>query len=163
MKVGINYKNFYTAEETIPVLAGLSPVNSSFIDSIPSSVMSVYLTQWSYGIIATSKFVTGISSQTCKGSDCTAVFLPGGVETARMRTGNLNSTLLNGTLFSDSQAILISDAPGYQLEFSSIDLGYAFDPANCTVFGKERGEGFMLCLASHEYTLLAGALIDLPH
>jgi hypothetical protein len=154
--VGISYRDTFTAEVAIPVLAGLTPVNASVVDLIPSIVLSTYLMQLSFGILATSKYVTGISSSTCKGNDCTAVFLPGGVEIARMRTRNLNSTLLSGTQFSDSPAIIISNAPGYQLEFFPIEPGYVFDPDNCTIFGKERGQGFMLCLASNQSTLLAG-------
>jgi len=45
------------------------------------------------------------------------VFLPGGLEVARLHTGNLNSTLLNGTALDNSPTILINDAPGFQLDF----------------------------------------------
>lgn len=118
----------------------------------------MYFVQWAYTILGTSKFVTGISSTTCNSEDCTAVFLPGGIETVRLQTTNLNVTLLNGTTLGGTSTILISDAPGYQLEFFPIDPNYLFDPHNCTIYGEGREDGIQLCMASDNYTILAGSI-----
>ena len=79
-----------------------------------------------------------------------------GLELARLRTGNLNSTLLNGTTLDNPSTILINNAPGYQLEFFSTQPDYAFDPNDCTTYGEERGQGLNLCVGSNRSTILAG-------
>jgi len=120
--------------------------------------MSIYYIQWAYVILGVSKYVVGVSPSTCQGygSDCTAVFLPGGIETARLQTGNLNSTLLNGTILQDSSAMLINNAPGYQLEFFPVGY-YDFDPSECVVYGQEQNDSLKICLSSQGSTILAGS------
>jgi hypothetical protein len=159
--VSISYENVYTPVSTIPVFAGLAPVNViSLVGLVPTSVLGVYFSQWTYGILGASKYVTGISSPTCNGNDCTAVFLPGGIETVRLQTGNLNSTLLNGTTVEAFSSILINHAPGYQLEFSSVPSGYFFAAADCALYGEERGDGLQICVSSENATILAGTYIQ---
>ena len=123
--------------------------------------MCVYFSTWSYGILTVSKFVTGISSETCNQADCLSVFLPGGLEIARLKTGNLNSTLLNGTALDNSATILINNAPGYQLDFFAMEPDFSFDPKDCMIYGQQRGEGLQICLASVNSTLKAGFLSNI--
>jgi len=155
--VSISYENLYTPVSTIPVFAGLTPVDiTSLVGLVPTSVLCIYFSQWAYGILGASKYVTGISSPTCNGNDCTAVFLPGGIETTRLQTGNLNLTLLKGTMVEDFSSILINHAPGYQLEFSSIPSGFSFAPSDCALYGEQRGDGLQICVSSENATILAG-------
>jgi hypothetical protein len=67
--------------------------------------------------------------------------------------------LLNGTALDNSATIVINRAPGYQLDYFSLDPSYVFDGASCTVYGKERGQGLQLCLASVNTTLVAGLFV----
>lgn len=155
--MSISYEDVYTPVSTIPVFAGLTPVSvTSLVGLVPTSVLCIYFTQWAYNILGASKYVTGISSPTCNGNDCTAVFLPGGVETARLQTGNLNLTLLNGTVVQDFSSILINHAPGYQLEFFPVPSGYSFPPSDCALYGQERDDSLQLCVSSQNSTILAG-------
>ena len=87
-----------------------------------------------------------------------AVFLPGGIQTARLRSANLNETLLNATTF-DASTILIADAPGYELDFFNMDPNYVFDLSDCSIYGKERGEGLLFCVGSSNSTIMAGAFL----
>ena len=144
---------------TLPVLAGLTPLNvTAFAGLIPTSVLCIYYLQWAYVILGVSKYVVGVPPSTCNayGSDCTAVFLPGAIETARLQTGNLNSTLLNGTIFQEESTILINNAPGYQLEFFPLNY-YVFDPSECTIYGQEQNDGLQICVSSRGSTIVAGS------
>lgn len=131
-------------------------MNALLLGLVPASIMCIYFSTWSYGILAVSKFVTGILLETCK-ADYLSVFLPGGLEVVRLYTGNLNSTLLNGTALDNSLTILINDALGFQLDFFSIHFNYSFDLDNCDIYGQERGQGLQLCITSNNFTLLAGS------
>jgi hypothetical protein len=81
------------------------------------------------------------------------------METARLQTANLNVTLLNGTTLDEASTVIISDAPGFQLEFFPIEPSYLFDPHNCTIYGESRGDGLQLCVASQNSTILAGSVV----
>lgn len=154
--MSINYQRVYTPGATIPVFAGLTPTNASVVPFIATSVQCIYFAQWAYGLLANSQFVTGIEPVSCTGSDCTAIFLPGGLGTVRLQTSNLNVTFLNGTNLPDSSAVIINNAPGYQVEFFPIDPSYLFDPHDCSIYGEEREDGFQVCVASENSSLLAG-------
>ena len=142
---------------TIPVLAGLTPLNVTFGELIPTSVLSIYYIQWVYVILGVSKYVVGVLPSTCNayGSDCTAVFLPRGIENARLQTGNLNTTLLNGTTFQEESTILINNAPGYQLEFFPL-YHYVFQASECILYGQEQNDGLQICVSSQNSTIVAG-------
>lgn len=145
----------YHPTYSIPVLAGLAPINIQLLKYLPIAWMCVYFSANTYSILGASNFVTGISPIQCSGSDCTSIFLPGGVELARLQDGNLNSTLLNGTALNASPVILINNAPGFQLEFSTI-TDYKFAGSDCATFGQQRGQGLHVCVGSNNATLYAG-------
>ena len=103
----ITFKNVYQPLNAIPVFAGLAPINIGLLPHIPVSWICTYFSASAWSILTTSSFVTGIPPVQCSGANCTSIFLPGGLELARMNdgNGNLNSTLLNGqcTRNSDQQ------------------------------------------------------------
>lgn len=115
--------------------------------------------QWSFGILTSSKFVTGLDPISCSVPECVSVYLPGGLETARQRTGNLNATLLNGTLLDGASAVLINNAPGYHLEFFPLDRNFQFQASDCMIFGQSRNEGLYLCVSSNGNTTVAGTFL----
>jgi hypothetical protein len=90
-------------------------------------------------------------------NNCTSIFLPGGVEQARLLGSNLNQTLLEGGIFDGADAIITHNASGYHLEFSSIDPYYPFNEnIDCREYGQSRGQGIYICIASDGQSLIAG-------
>ena len=107
-------------------------------------------------MLSVPRYVTGIAPAACT-SNCTSVFLPGGVEQARLLNTNLNKTLLQGEIFDGADAIIIENAPGYHLEFFPMSLNYSFDIAtDCLTFGQSPDQGIFICVAFRESTLTAG-------
>jgi hypothetical protein len=120
--------------------------------------MNVYFSANTFSILGASSFVTGVAPVMCSGSDCASIFLPGGVEIARLSNGNLNATLLNGTGLSNAPAILINNAPGLQIEFSQVPSDFSYNASDCATYGEQRGQGLHLCVGSRNKTLYAGQM-----
>lgn len=99
--------------------------------------------------------MTRIEPVACK-YNCTSVFLPGGVEQARLLNRNLNKTLLQGEIFDRANTIIIENAPGYHLEFFPKDPKHEFDVTDCLTFGQSPDQGIFICVAFRESTLIAG-------
>lgn len=142
------------------VFGGLAPLNIEILTYIPTSSLGVYFTSWSTGILESSRFVTRSTPIACSGENCTSVYLPGGIEDARMRNyGNLNSTLLNSPdLFpvKANPAILVNGAPGYQMDFYSVDSNFTFNTSECGLYGQNRGQGIYLCVGSNKDAYVIG-------
>ncbi len=119
-------------------------------------MMCVYFSANTFSILGASSFVAGVPPVGCGGDDCTSIFLPGGVELARLADGNLNATLLNGTGLNKAPAILINNAPGLQVEFTSLESAYSFAETDCNTFGQPRGQGLHLCVGARNSSLKAG-------
>jgi hypothetical protein len=138
------------------VYGGMAPFNAEALTALPTSVLCLYFGQWSYGILSSTRYTVGIEPNSCSGQNCTAVFLPGGIQAPRQRTSLLNESLYDGTALNLSSSILVENAPGYQLEFSSINPNFTFDDSDCITYGKERGDGVYFCIGSNQSTFLAG-------
>jgi hypothetical protein len=125
---------------------------------LPIAAGCVYFSTYANAILGASNFVTGIDPVSCSGSNCTAVFLPGGIQlTRRLDVLNGTSLNLNATVLDGAPAVLINDAPGYQVEFFPIEADFSFQPStDCATFGETRGQGLRLCVASNNSTIVAG-------
>jgi hypothetical protein len=53
-------------------------------------------------------------------------------------------------------AILINNAPGLQVEFTSLESDYKFAQTDCNTFGEIRGQGLHLCVGARNSSLKAG-------
>jgi hypothetical protein len=156
LQADFTFKNIYYPILTIPAFGGLMELNTTLLPDIPTSVLCIYFSAWTASILGASKFVTGITPVTCDGT-CRSVFLPGGIETARVLGSDLNRTLLEGGLFDNADVFLIHEAPGYHLEFFPIAIDYSFDRTNdCLLYGQSRGQGVYICVGSYESSLVAG-------
>lgn len=143
----------------IPIYGGLTPVNATLVSLVKNETETTFFTAWSYAISQSSEYVVGVDpvSTDC-GKGCSSIFLPGGVEMARLRTNGLNETLFAGqTTLADSDMIVISDAPGYQLEFYQ-PQNYSFNASDCFVYGLDQGEPLHVCLGSENSTIFAGRI-----
>ena len=99
-------------------------------------------------ILDVNKFATPVSHSTCVGNlNCTAFFLPGGVESARKVDTRLSSSLMKGNIFHESEAIRISDATGFLLTYQKLDLSFDFDRSGseCVMYGRESNNPIQIC------------------
>jgi hypothetical protein len=114
---------------------------------------------FSNGFLGASNFVIGIDPISCSGINCTSFYLPGGLLLARRTDETLNGTLLNlnASLVNAGQAVLLNNAPGYQLEFFPVHDDFSFNTAtDCAIFGESRQDGLHLCIGSNNSTLVLG-------
>jgi hypothetical protein len=144
--------NFHTAVEFLQksnVLTNLNPQDTSA--SLSETGINMMIAGTSRSIITDPTLVVDVAPERCKGSDCTAIFLPGGL------------TLLRGTNGlpvdftkqpEDESAVIIHDAPGYQMEFAGAD-SYNFDPKDCNMTGFAVSS-FYSCFNYDNGTLRAG-------
>ena len=149
----------YEPIHTVQVFAGLAPLNISLLPYIPTSDLGFIFTSWTNGILVTCS--TPIAPA-CRGGNCTSVFLPGGIEVARMRNyGTLNSTLLSSPeIFpvKAAPAVFINGAPGYQMDFHSVDSKFAFNASDCELYGQNRSQGIYLCVGSDNDAFVIGSI-----
>jgi len=140
---------------TVPAFAGLALMDQRVLEYIPTSVMCIYFLAWIPSLLGASKYVTGTSVGNCT-ANCTSVFLPGGLELARVLGPNLNATLLQGGIFDNTDAILLNNAPGMALHFSSPNDGFAFDLENdCRLYGI-RDDAVQICITAEDSSLVVG-------
>ena len=125
------------------------------LEYIPTAVMCIYYSAWISSVLGVSKYVTGISVGDCT-ANCTSVFLPGGLELARVLGTDLNATLLEGGIFNHTDAVLLNNAPGMSLHFSSPIDGFTFNLENdCQLYGT-RGDAIQICITPGDSPLVVG-------
>ncbi|EXJ66950.1 uncharacterized protein A1O5_10145 [Cladophialophora psammophila CBS 110553] len=106
-------------------------------------------------ILTDPKFVTSVAaiSSGCRGPDCKSLFLPGGLELVLRADG---TPLFDGKE-PDDPVIIVHDAPGYQIEFSS--QGFTFNTAvDCQVYGLPIS-ALYACVAGRNNTIFSGFAI----
>lgn len=117
--------------------------------------MCMYYLAWIPSLLGVSKYVTGISVGNCT-ANCTSVFLPGGLELARVLGPDLNATLLEGGIFDHADAVLVNNAPGIGLHFSSPIDGFTFDLKNdCQLYGTHN-DAAQICITLEDSSLVVG-------
>lgn len=104
-----------------------------------------------------TKFATRVNPFFCRGPNCEAILLPGGVEQIRICDKTLNKTMLNTNIYSKSDALVTHNAPAIQLEFSPLSSSFRFDRTKeCLLTGQHNDQGIYTCVTSHEGAILAG-------
>jgi hypothetical protein len=117
----------------------------------------LYITAYNMGFMTNPKFVTSLPPISCSNNpNCTSIFLPGGLELARIQGADSNATLFGQSLPGDYTTIVIENAPGFHLEYSSLGSGFVFDPSTCRLYGESIGDGIYICLARDGSTMVAG-------
>ena len=135
--------------QTIDVIAGLAPMDSLFFTIIPASLVSMFTIGYTVGFMTDPKFVTSVVPISCSGStDCISLFLPGGLDMVRLKNDPLNATLFHGQYSQDYSTIIVHDAPGFQVEFSSVDPGFSFNSTDCDIYGNATHQGIYVCMAN---------------
>ena len=103
------------------------------------------------------RYVVSIPPTNCNSDDCssdTSVFLPGSLDLVRLDNGDQNPTFFTSDFSGDS--VLIDGAPGYQVEFSSVDPDYKFDSRDCNMYMNSLEDGLHMCIASSGPQMLIG-------
>jgi len=143
---------------SIRVFGGLTAMDPRVLPVIPTSVVCIYFSEWISNLLRASQYVTGGLAADCsKDQGCSSIFLPGGLETARVFGQNLNATLLQEGYFNNSDAILLSQVPGIGVKFWPPPASFTFDAQNdCQILGQALGDGIKICITSKDSYLVVG-------
>jgi hypothetical protein len=68
---------------------------------------------------------------------CRALFWPGGLETIRQQTSQLNISVFNGGHFDDVEAINIQHSPGITTIYRELDSNFTFDYQLDCIYGNQ--------------------------
>jgi hypothetical protein len=152
---------FHQKHAEIPVFAGLMQLDKRVLDIIHPSRICMYFTTWTPTLLSIPKYAISMPTPNYTGS-CTSKYLPGGLETARMVSPFLNSTLLAGQVFENSDTIRINNAPGFLLEFDQLNADFDFDRGReCTVYSRKTSDSIQICVRSVNQSLAVGMLFFL--
>lgn len=106
-------------------------------------------------IITDPTFVVDVVPERCTGSNCKALFLPGGLTLVRQPNG---SALNFAREPEEGSVVIVHDAPGYQLEFSPSN--YTFNhTTDCTMAGFAISS-FYSCIVFTGDTITSGKWIN---
>lgn len=110
--------------------------------------------------ITDPRFVTSIEPVSCSRKDCLSIFLPGGMDAVRYDDSTGLRTLFSGEFPGDYTTIVVNDAPGYQIEYASIqsvDSQFQFDhDADCKMYLQSIGDGLYICMVEKGPLLYLG-------
>jgi hypothetical protein len=151
--------NFVTTYRTVfqsgILHAGLAPINSA----IANGGLNLGATAefwWSFPSLMTDQAaVTTVPPLTCSTSDdsCVSYFLPGTV-TQIVYDPSLPPILKQN--FTDAGALLVNDAPGYQIDYSSIASDeLAVQVGDCQIYGMPWA-ALLICIRSIGNSLIGG-------
>jgi hypothetical protein len=151
------YTTIYTPDNSLHahILAGLTPVNADL--PVPPAMIDVYYQMFAKGMLMDVTLVKAIAPTTCAGLDCTSIFLPGGLDLVRLINGGPNATIFQQPTTSGSSTFIVSNAPGYHLEFFPIPMGWVFDQAkHCATYVGSNNQAIQICIAAVGTQIYAG-------
>ncbi|KAG7103368.1 hypothetical protein HYQ45_017525 [Verticillium longisporum] len=143
---------------SVAVYAGTIPPDVSVLDNIPASYMAGFFDTWAQQLMNYPRYSTAWSMEGCEGN-CSAIFLPGGMEIARKVVPLMNSTILQGGTFNDVDSISIMRAPGLAARFDPLPDDFRFDiEKECAVYLTPAGmsDGLQMCIRQVGDSLAAG-------
>ena len=139
--------------------AGLPPINASLVAG-GTNLDATAEFWWSFPSLMTDQAViTTVPPLTCSGSDsCLSYFLPGPM-TLVFYDDNLPLTRAN---YSDATALLVNDAPGYQVEYSQVANDEStLQDTDCQLYGMPWA-ALLICIKNATGSgLIGGALSDI--
>jgi hypothetical protein len=143
------------------VLSGMAVFNISFVSLLPPNHSMGFMMGFTDLLInpERSKAIPP-TNPICQdhGNQCFSYVFPGSLVETDIITEN--QTLLSGLDLDTrgSTALVVQDAPGYQLEYFPIpsEGQYLFDESNCRLFNGSSQNVVRICLKNINNTLLAG-------
>jgi hypothetical protein len=134
-------------------------VSAAGLENITLSLVSVFAA-YTMGFITDPRFVTSVAPVACSGKDCLSIFLPGGMDSVRYDDDTGMQTLFSGQFPGDYTVVVIKDAPGYQIEYASIesvDAAFHFDlDKDCKRYLDTIGDGLVICMKERGMQLFLG-------
>jgi len=167
----VNVERVYNIDQSFPVIAGIADFHTAVqaleksnvltslnpndtTSSFQETSINMIVAGTTRSIITDPTFVVNVAPERCTGSDCSAIFLPGGLELVRQPNGSAFN--FAGQPQEDT-TIIVHDAPGYQLEFSPSN--YTFNhTTDCTMTGFAVSS-FYSCIAFTGDTITSGERI----
>lgn len=111
---------------------------------------------WIPTLLDVRKYAFSMPMAGC-GENCTSAFLPGGIETARKLAPYLNTTLMEGGVFRDSETIQIHNSPGLLLRFDALPPSFDFDRTHeCHTYGQHLNDTLQVCIRPVNGSLAVG-------
>ena len=151
----VSFKATYREVQEFPLLqSGLTEMNTSILNDADFTYYATANFWWHFPAIFSYGHV--VAPAGCSGKGCKAFFFPAPLSLLKFLPDSPNVTTTNSPL---ATTFIEKDSPGYQIEFSAIDIDN--DPrvtlADCQVFGIPI-LAFQLCLKqdNDSKSLLAG-------
>ena len=106
------------------------------------------------GVLSNNLYGTAVAPQFCSIDEpsCFSIFYPGGMSTIYPSPSNLQN--------ATESALVVYDAPGYQLEYYRPTTTPRFDPNDCRVYLTYTVLGIGICMKQEGNELIAGKI---PH
>jgi hypothetical protein len=143
------------------VQAGISPLNTSIVDTVNMFNLTATAEFWWYfpALLTDTKRVKSVAPITCSGEDCSSYYLPGSMTSIVL---DPNQPPISKQDFPSAVSYIQNDAPGYQLDFYPIDA--INDPSmtldDCRVYGVAI-IAIQICLKETRGSLLAGTPLEM--
>jgi hypothetical protein len=146
------------------VVAGLAPINTNGLSKVPMALVNT-CAAYTMSFITDPRWVESVDPITCSGKDCLSIFLPGGLDNVRYDDGSGNKTLFSGEFPGDYTTIVVNDAPGFQIEYTSIesiDPNFRFDhEKDCKMYLQSLDDGLYICMVQKDLQLYLGEYLTL--
>ncbi|KAF9871475.1 hypothetical protein CkaCkLH20_11122 [Colletotrichum karsti] len=140
----------------IDVYAGNMPPDVSILGLISTSYLDGFFDTWSQQLLNYPRYATKWKMDGCT-KDCSVSFLPGGMEIARKVGPLLNSTILKGGLFNNTESIMIESAPGLVAKFDHLASDFEFVMyEDCRTYQTPLGDALQLCKKQMGDSVAAG-------
>ncbi|KAF6793820.1 hypothetical protein CSOJ01_13792 [Colletotrichum sojae] len=141
---------------SIDVYAGNIPPDVSVLELISTTYLDGFFDTWAQQLLNYPRYATDWKMKGCT-NDCSVSFLPGGMEIARKVGPLLNSTILQGGLFNNTESIMIGSAPGLAARFEPVPEGFVFDTSqDCNVYQTPLADALQMCKKQMGDSVAAG-------
>jgi hypothetical protein len=132
--------------------AGLRPLIISI--NLPNFDLNSTSEFWWYytAVMTNSAIVTTIPPFAYFEPDCISYFLPNELDIIEP---DLELLVIGKRNYTDANALIVNDAPGYQIEYAVPSHGFVLDEEDCRVYGIP-GTALQICVKQNENSLLGG-------
>ncbi|KAF3805791.1 hypothetical protein GCG54_00005155 [Colletotrichum gloeosporioides] len=153
----ISFEDYFIKQGvTVDVYAGNIPPDVSILGLISTAYLDGFFDTWTQQLLNYPRYATTWKMKGCT-EDCSVSFLPGGMEIARKVGPLLNSTILKGGLFNNTESIMIQGAPGMVARFEPVADGFEFDiEEDCNVYQTPLGDALQMCKKQFGDSVAAG-------
>lgn len=121
------------------------------LNFVPTATLCVYFHTLISSLLIDSRYATTYPLDGCR-DRCRSIFLPGGVEAARLVGPTLSVSVFNDSLFDSADIIRLNEAPGFVLVFTDTESAYNFDlKTECIYAGLTIGDTLQICAHQVDY------------